>query len=303
MYSADIKKLPRNFVPKDFTLTDWQSLEPFFKNLLERNIDKKEDLEKWLKDQSELEALVNEDACWRQIKMTCDTENKKLEEAFTFFCMEIQPKIQPYSDALNRKLVDHPLMKELDAEKYFTYLRSIRKSIELFREENIPLQAELSVMQQQYGVISGKMTVTVNDAEYTLQQAAKFLENPDRKLREEVYRKINERRLVDKEALNTLYDNLIEKRNREAINAGFNNYRDYRFKELGRFDYTKEDCIKFHEAVKQHVLPLVNIIYQKKKEKLGLDTLRPWDIDAGPEGIKPLMPFKTSEELIEKSIA
>ena len=302
-YTADIKKLPRHFVPKDFFLTDWQSLEPFFKDLLDRVIDTSADLEKWLHDQSELEALVNEDACWRQIKMTCDTENKSLEEAFTFFCMEIQPKIQPYSDALNRKLVDHPLMKELDAEKYFTYLRSIRKSIELFREENIPLQAELSVMQQQYGVISGKMTVTVNSAEYTLQQAAKFLENPDRKLREEVYRKINERRLVDKEVLNTLYDNLIEKRNREAINAGFNNYRDYRFKELGRFDYTKEDCIKFHEAVKQHVLPLVNIIYQKKKEKLGLDTLRPWDIDAEPEGIKPLMPFKTSEELIEKSIA
>ncbi|MBK8522155.1 MAG: M3 family oligoendopeptidase [Chitinophagaceae bacterium] len=303
MYTADIKKLPRQFVPKDFTVTNWQSLEPFFKDLLERNIDTKADLEKWLHDQSELEALVNEDACWRQIKMTCDTENKTLEEAFTFFCMEIQPKIQPYADALNKKLVNHPLAKELDEEKYFTYLRSMRKSIELFREENIPLQAELSVMQQQYGVISGKMTVTVNDTEYTLQQAAKFLENPDRKLREEVYRKINERRLVDKEALNTLYDNLIEKRNQEATNAGFSNYRDYRFKELGRFDYTKEDCFKFHEAVKQHVLPLVNIIYQQKKEKLGLDTLRPWDIEAEPAGTKPLIPFKTSEELIEKSIA
>jgi oligoendopeptidase F len=217
--------------------------------------------------------------------------------------MEIQPKIQPYADALNKKLVNHPLAKELDAEKYFTYLRSMRKSIELFREENIPLQAELSVMQQQYGVISGKMTVTVNDQEYTLQQAAKFLESPDRNLREEVYRKINERRLVDKEALNELYDKLIEKRNQEAINAGFQNYRDYRFKELGRFDYTKEDCFKFHEAVKQHVLPLVNIIYQNKKEKLGLDTLRPWDTEAEPDGIKPLMPFNTSEELIEKSIA
>ncbi len=302
MYSADIKKLPRNFVPKDFILTDWQSLEPFLKNLLERNIDKKEDLEKWLKDQSELEALVNEDACWRQIKMTCDTENKSLEEAFTFFCMEIQPKIQPYSDALNRKLVDHPLMKELDAEKYFTYLRSIRKSIELFREENIPLQAELSVMQQQYGVISGKMTVTVNGEEYTLQQAAKFLESHDRSLREEVYRKISERRLQDKEQLNALYNSLIEKRNKEALNAGFLNYRDYRFKELGRFDYTAAECYTFHEAVKQHVLPLINIIYQKKKEKLGVDTLRPWDIDAEPEGIKPLHPFKTSDELIKKSI-
>ncbi len=303
MYTANIQKLPRNFVPADFTVINWQSLEPFFKDLLERNIDKKEDLEQWLKDQSELEALVSEDACWRQIKMTCDTENKPLEEAFTFFCMEIQPKIQPYADALNKKLVNHPLAKELDEEKYFTYLRSMRKSIELFREENIPLQAELSVMQQQYGVISGKMTVAVNDKEYTLQQATKFLENPDRKLREEVYRKINDRRLVDKESLNTLFDTLIEKRNQEAINAGFSNYRDYRFKELGRFDYTKEDCFKFHEAVKQHVLPLVNIIYQKKKEKLGLDTLRPWDIDAEPEGIKPLRPFKTSEELIEKSIA
>ena len=303
MYTADIQKLPRHFVPKDFAVTNWQSLEPFFKDLLDRNIDTKENLEQWLQDQSELEALVSEDACWRQIKMTCDTENKTLEEAFTFFCMEIQPKIQPFADALNKKLINHPLAKELDEAKYFTYLRSMRKSIELFREENIPLQAELSVMQQQYGVISGKMTVTINDKEYTLQQAAKFLESHDRSLREDVYRKINERRLVDKEALNSLYNGLIEKRNQEATNAGFTNYRDYRFKELGRFDYTKEDCYKFHEAVKQHVLPLVNIIYQNKKEKLGLNTLRPWDIDAEPAGIKPLHPFKTSGELIEKSIA
>lgn len=302
LYTADIKKLPRHFVPKDFTVTDWQSLEPFFIDLLKRNIDKKEDLEKWLKDQSELEALVNEDASWRQIKMTCDTENKSLEEAFTFFCMEIQPKIQPYSDALNKKLVSHPLVKELEEAKYFTYLRSIRKSIDLFREENIPIQAELSVMQQQYGVISGKMTVKIKEEEYTLQQAAKFLESHDRTLREEVYRKINDRRLQDTAVLNNLFDELIQKRNQEGVNAGFTNYRDYRFKELGRFDYTKEDCFKFHEAVKQQVLPLVNIIYQKKKEKLGLDTLRPWDIDAEPEGTEALRPFKTSEELIQKSI-
>lgn len=85
MYTADIKKLPRHFVPKDFMVTDWQSLEPFFKNLLDRNIDSKKHLEQWLQDQSELEALVSEDACWRQIRMTCDTENKALEEAFTFF--------------------------------------------------------------------------------------------------------------------------------------------------------------------------------------------------------------------------
>ncbi len=302
MYSADIKKLPRHFVPQDFTVTDWNSLEPFFKDLLNREINTAAELEQWMKDNSELEAVISEDACWRQIKMTCDTENKTLEEAFNFFCMSIQPQIQPYADALNKKLVNHPLAADLDKQKYFTYLRSVKKSIELFREENIPLQADLAVRQQQFGVISGKMTVTVDGKEYTLQQAAKFLENPDRNLREEVYRKINERRLQDKEELNKLYDELVEKRNQEALNAGFENYRDYRFKELGRFDYTAADCYAFHDAVKQHVLPLVNIIYQKKKEKLGLDTLRPWDIDAEPDGVTALHPFKTSDELINKSI-
>ena len=173
MYTAEIKKLPRHFVPKDFVVTDWASLEPFFKNLLERNIDTKADLEQWLKDQSELEAMVNEDACWRHIRMTCDTENKALEEAFNFFFMEIQPKIQPYADALNKKLVAHPLTKALDAPKYFTYLRSVNKSIELFREENIPLQAELSVLQQQYGVITGKMMVTVDGKEVKCPKAKK----------------------------------------------------------------------------------------------------------------------------------
>ena len=129
---------------------------------------------------SELEAVVSEDACWRQIRMTCDTTDKALEEAFTYFCMEIQPKLQPYADKLNRKLVQNVIYKQLDQQKYFTYLRNVKKSIELFREENIPLQAELSVMQQQFGVITGKMTVEVNGQEYTLQQASKFLENPDR---------------------------------------------------------------------------------------------------------------------------
>lgn len=302
-FTADIQKLPRHFIPQDFVVTKWETLEPFFKDLLERTIASPADLEQWLKDQSELEAMVNEDACWRQIKMTCDTENKSLEEAFNFFCLEIQPKIQPYADALNKKLLNHPLTKQLDAEKYFTYLRTVRKSIELFREENISIQAELSVMQQQYGVISGKMTVQVNGEEYTLQQAAKFLESHDRGLREEVYRKINERRLQDKDALNSLFDQLIERRNREAQNAGFVNYRDYRFKELGRFDYTANDCYAFHDAVKLHVLPLVNIIYQRKKEKLGLDVLRPWDVEAEPSGTAALHPFTSSDELIDKSIA
>jgi oligoendopeptidase F len=302
-HSAEIQKLPRHFLPANFIITNWDTLEPYFKDLLDRPINNRADLEKWLKDASELEAVISEDACWRQIRMTCDTENKELEEAFTFFMMEIQPKIQPYSDKLNRKLIASPFTEELDKKKYFTYIRNIKKSIDLFREANIPLQAELSVMQQQFGVIAGKMTVEVKGQEYTLQQAAKFLEDPDRNLREEVYRKIAERRLQDKKELNELYSTLLQKRHQVALNTGFTNYRDYRFAELGRFDYTKDDCFQFHEAVKQHVMPLANELYEAKKKKLGVDTFRPWDMEAEPPGIQPLRPFQSGEELTEKTIA
>ncbi|MEO5594069.1 MAG: M3 family oligoendopeptidase [Chitinophagaceae bacterium] len=301
--SADIQALPRKFLPEDFTVTNWEGLEPYFQRLLDRPLNSKADLEQWLKDSSEIEAIISEDACWRQIKMTCDTENKSLEEAFVFFVTQIQPQIQPYADRLNRKLVECRYTAELDQKLYFTYLRSIKKSIDLFREINIPIIAELSVMGQQFGVISGKMTIEVEGKEYTLQQAAKFLESHDRNLRENVYRKINERRIADKEALNNLYSQLIEKRQKVAVNAGFDNYRDYKFADLGRFDYSKEDCFQFHDSVKKYILPLADKIYEAKKKKLGLDTLRPWDLEAEPEGTAPLRPFKTGEELLQKSIA
>jgi oligoendopeptidase F len=301
-YSADIQKLKHSFLPEHFSLTDWATLEPYFIQLQNREINSSEDLEQWLKDMSEMEAFISEDACWRQVRMTCDTENKTLEEAFNFFFMEIHPKMQPYADILNKKLVECPFTKGLDQEKYFTYLRSVRKSIDLFREANIPLQAESAVLQQQYGTIAGKMMIEQDGQEYTLQQAGKFLESEDRNIRETVYKKIAERRLVDKEPLNELFSKLIALRHQVALNAGFSNYRDYKFAEMGRFDYTPASCFQFHEAVKKEVVPLVNQIYQEQQQRLGLDTMRPWDTEAEPSGIEPLRPFTDGRDLLDKSI-
>lgn len=303
LLNANIQKLQRSYLPQQFEVTTWDKLEPFFKELLERPLHNNTDLQQWLAHLSELEAAISEDACWRQIKTTCDTNNKEYEEAFTYFMMHIQPHIQPYADKLNKKLIDCPFTEQLPAEEFFTYLRAVKKNISLYREENNTLQAELAVMQQQYGAIVGKMTVEVQGKEYTLQQAAAFLESTDRDLRELVYRKIQDRRLADKDTLHQLYSNLIAKRHQVAQNAGFANYRDYKFVELGRFDYTKEDCFQFHEAVKQYVVPLVNKIYQKKKAKLQLSQLRPWDLEAEVPGVKPLKPFTNGEDLYQKTVA
>ena len=300
--TADIQKLPRHFIPSDFTLTTWDELKPHFDQLISREINNKQALEKWLQDVSEIQAVISEDACWRQIKMTCDTENKELEDAFTFFCLEIEPNIKPYADAINKKLMGSPYVNELDANEYFTYLRSVEKEIRLFNEKNIALSADLNVLAQQYGSITGKMSVEINDKEYTLQQAAKFLMQSDRSLRENVYHKVADRRKQDEVELNTLFDALIAKRHEVAVNAGFTNYRDYKFEELGRFDYTVQDCEHFHTSIKKYILPLVEELYEHKRVQLGLDELRPWDLDAEPAGIKPLEPFKSGDELLEKSI-
>jgi oligoendopeptidase F len=299
--STTIEKIKRNFLPEDFTVTTWETLQPYFENLKQRELDSPEALQQWMKDVSELEAVISEDACWRQIKMTCDTTDPKLEEAFTYFCMEIEPKMKPYFFELNKKLVASPYTKELDEAVYYPYLRSVRNSIDLYREENVNIQAEINVLAQQYGVISGKMTIELDGKEYTLQQAARFLQSPDRELREKVFRKIAERRLHDKDELNTLFNKLLSLRHQLAQNAGFDNYRDYKFRELGRFDYTPEDCYAFHDAVREHILPLQKMLVEHRRKRLGLDVMRPWDGDAEPVGTEPLRPFETGAELADKA--
>lgn len=303
--NATFQPLPvkeRTFLPKDFTVTNWETLKPYYDELTGREIKSPSELSTWLGNISELEAVISEDACWRQIKMTCDTTNKEIEEAFTFFCMEIEPKIKPYTFDLNKKLLACPFVKELDSAMYFPYLRGVENAAQLYREENVALQADLNLLAQQYGVISGAMSVEIDGKEYTLQQAAKFLQNPERDLRQSVFTKVAGRRLVDKDKLNELFDKLLSIRHQVARNAGFDNYRDYKFRELGRFDYSVEDCFEFHKAVKEHIVPLHAMLVRNRQQRLGLDVMRPWDGDAEPKGTQPLHPFASGKELAEKTV-
>ncbi|MBA3828216.1 MAG: M3 family oligoendopeptidase [Taibaiella sp.] len=297
-----LKKTTRHFLPADFKVTNWEALLPYFEDLKSRAINSAADLDKWLKDASEVEAVISEDASWRQINMTCDTTKPEYEEAFTYFCMEIEPKMKPYFFDLNQMLLASPYLDQLDKSIYYPFLRSVENSVKLYRKENVALQAELSVLAQQYGVISSKMSVAIDGNEYTLQQAAKFLQSPDRGLRERVFRAVAARRLQDKDQLNELFDKLLALRLQVAKNAGFDNYRDYKFRELGRFDYAPEDCFAFHAAIREHIMPLQAMLIKNRQQRLGLDQMKPWDTDAEPEGTKPLRPFETGSELTDKAI-
>lgn len=297
-----LEKAPRNYLPKSLNI-DWETLEPILNELLSRKITSVIELEKWLKDKSEVEAALEEDFAWRYIKMSCDTANEDLVKSFQYFAMEIEPKIAPIANELNQKLIACEFVKELDQDKYFVYLRAIKKSLELFREKNIPLQTELQVEQQKYQSITGAMSVTLNGKEYTLEQAANFLKDLNREVRQEAWESITERRLQDKDALNDLFNKLKTLRHQVAVNADFDNFRDYMFAALGRFDYTAQDCFDFHNAIEKEVVPLLSAQAEERKKLLKLSELKPWDTEVDTSGNLPLKPFNNGEELIEKSIS
>jgi len=297
-----ITKKPRTYIPQELTIT-WESLAPLFTELQNREINSAAELAQWLKDRSELEAALEEDFAWRYIKMSCDTANEELVKNFQYFATEIEPKISPLANELNKKFVESPFMEDLDKEKYFVYSRAIKKALELYRDENIELFTELQVKQQKYQSTTGAMSVELNGQEYTLEQASVFIKDLNREVRENAWKTIQQRRLVDKDDLNILFDELIKLRTQVALNAGFENYRDYMFQALGRFDYTPQDCYDFANAIEKEIVPILKEQAEKRREALGLEVLKPWDLEVSVSGKPALKPFNNGEELIDKSIA
>ncbi|MAR39234.1 MAG: oligoendopeptidase F [Flavobacteriales bacterium] len=299
----EIPKRPkRKFVSENLVIDSWEKIESLFEDLLNRNIENILELEKWMSDRSELAAVLEEDMAWRYIKMNIDTTDKKLGERFHFWIKEISPKMAPYSHKLNLKLVDSPFLNELDTYKYKIYLRSVRKSIEIFREENIPLFTQMEAKQQEYGAIAAKMSIEVNGEQITMQQAQQLLKDTNREKREEIYHKIQKRRFQDEKALDDLYDELIILRQKIAKNASFQNYRDYMFSAMGRFDYTATDCYSFHDAIAQEIVPIISLFEEKRKKKLNYAEYKPWDTSVDVDGLPALKPFNGEEELTNKSI-
>ncbi|UFH55471.1 M3 family oligoendopeptidase [Spirosoma sp. KNUC1025] len=292
----------RPFIGETIELQSWDDVKPLYDELRDRPIHDASDLRRWLLDRSELESYLSENFAWRYIRMTCDTANEELVNQLNFFIAEIQPPMTAYGNDLDLKAIHSPYLSQLTDQGFDVMVRGMKKAIEIFRDENIPLQTELQTEERKYGAIAGAMTVIINGREITLPEASDFLQSTDRNVREEAWRKIWERRYKDHEALDQLFDRLRTLRHQIATNAGFANFRDYSFAALGRFDYTPQDCFNFHESVAEAVVPLLNELAEDRKQKLAVDPLRPWDAKVDVEGRAPLKPFASGKELIEKAI-
>jgi oligoendopeptidase F len=287
-------KYPRHYVPESIDLGDWEAQKPLWEELKKRILPDAAALRKWIEDWSELSDAVGEESSRRYIDMTCYTQDQKKEAAYLHFVEKIEPELSPINDALNRKLIAHPAAAALPAD-HGKWLRAVRAGIELFREENIPLYTEIAKLSQTYQKIQGGMTVEWEGETRTLSRMSPLLQEPDRDLREKAWRKIAERRLQDRDRLESLFDQLLELRRKVATNLGLD-YAAYAFKSNLR-DYAPADCFRFHAAVEKAVVPVYREALEAHRKALGLDRLRPWDLNCDPLGKQPLKPFHGAREL------
>ncbi|MEQ8316789.1 MAG: M3 family oligoendopeptidase [Phycisphaerales bacterium] len=294
---------PTGLVPEDIDATNWDNVRPLFDELAERPVQSKDELERWLVDRSELEAACSETQANLYIAMTCDTASEAKRTAYTSFLENVAPKLKPAGFKLDQRQVELADKLGLGGERYEVLARDVKADVELYRDENVPLQTEIDKVEQTYTETVGAMTVEFDGEEKTLPQMAVYLQQTDRGVREKAWRGIAERRLQDATKINGIYDRLLELRHQVARNAGHDDYVGYAFASMHRFDYTPADCKDFHDAVAKVIVPFKRSLDAKRREKMGIDPLRPWDLAVDPLGREPLKPFKGGVELVSKSKA
>ncbi|MCA9950211.1 MAG: M3 family oligoendopeptidase [Anaerolineales bacterium] len=290
--------LPKSIAEID--VTRWQTFAPYFAELQQREITT-ETIMQWLQDWSQLTALLTEAGAMIYIEKALDTADTHKEQIFLDFLEQVVPPFKSADQALKERLLAAETavdgIQDLDL-----VLRNLRNEADLFRAENIPLQTELDRLTNEYDKITGGMKVDWDGEEKNLSQLGAFSQDKDRAVRERAWQAANQLWLGKRDELNDLYGRMLPLRQQIAINAGLPDYRAYMFREMGRFDYSPADCFTFHQAIEAVVVPAAQRIYERKRQRLGLECLRPWDIDVDTSAAPALKPYQGEDALVQGSL-
>ena len=297
---------PAPFVPQSFDGTHWGQIEPLLRALLERPVRSRAELERWLIDRGELEAACGEARAMLYIAMTCDTEDKATQQAYSAYIEDVPPKFKPLSFELDKRQVamtkEHRLVEAPErGDRFMVLARDTEADVALFRPENVPLETELTLLAQKFDQTVGAMTAVFDGREQTFPQMARYAESTDRAVREGAWRAVSERRLKDADTVDAIFDEMLGLRHKVARNAGFDDYIGYTFKSKHRFDYGPKECFDFHAGCEKAVVPLIRRLDEQRKRALKVDALRPWDLAVDIKGRAPLRPFSGGVDLVNKS--
>lgn len=281
---------------------DVNELEVKFNELLQRKVNSAEELIEWLKDRSKTRDEISEYQSRNYLAFNAHNDDDEIKKAYIYGEEVVIPLVKRYSSKLDNYFYNNEFRSALD-KSYDLLVKKLVNSIELFREENIEIEVQENKFATEYYDITGSMTVNWNGEEKTLPQMNIYTMSADRETREKAWKLIQSRLLQDAGKLDKIMDELVKLRNKKALNAGCKDFREYMFKKMERFSYTPEDCEEFHDSVLKYVVPIATEIHDEHKKELGLIDYKPWDIAGVPAGKKPLRPYETVEELVNKTLS
>jgi oligoendopeptidase F len=291
------------FVPQNLDATRWENIEPLVNALRDRPVSSPAEFQRWLTDRSELDAACSESQATLYINMTCDTQNQEAQQAYTAYIETVAPLLKPASFALDQRQTELARQFPLSPERYEVLFRDTAAEVELFRPANVPIETDLAKLSQKYEQVCGDMTVEFDGKRQTLPMMGRYQEATDRAVREGAWKAVAERRFRDADTIDGILDQMIALRHKSALNAGFDNFVPYVFKQRRRFDYGVAHCRAFHEACEKIVVPFSRAIDKKRQQALGLSELRPWDLAVDVKGRAPLRPFNGGQELMARAVA
>ena len=288
-------KSGRLFVPAQLNVAEWSDVEPLMLALLHEPLTSASSLEAWLARFSELSSVIDEYGSRLYINKSCHTDDAAIEKAYMHFVENIEPKLKPLYFELQKKYVASPYRTALTGTRYDMLTRKWQADVETFRVENVPLETDVTRLVNDYDKISGAMTVDFDGKTLTMPQLGRVQEETDRARRQAAFEAGAKRRMSERDKIEVIFDKLLPLRQQIAHNAGLGDYRAYTWKSLKRFDYTPDDCHAFAEAIEKSIVPVVKELDRQRKNDLGVDTLRPWDLAVDPKNRAPLRPFAETE--------
>ena len=281
----------------------WESYEPFFQDLLQRPLDERS-APAWLKDWSDLSRVFGETYTQAYIDSTLDTANEAYRSRYFNIVEHVIPKAAQADQELKVRLLE----SGFQTDDIRLMLRDMQNEADLFREENIRLGTEITKLTNEYDQVTGGVTIDWDGEPLNMSQISVYLQDQDRAVRERAWKAMKNGWFEIRDQLNEIFLKLLKLRKQKAANAGFDSYREFRFREMGRFDYGAADCAAFHQAIEEAIVPVTNNILEKIKDGRGLDEIRPWDwlpergVAIQAEDMPPLKPYKTEDELIQGGI-
>jgi oligoendopeptidase F len=273
----------------------WEQLSPYFRELSGRALDEGS-VAGFLADWTRLHDCVGQVDAQLRLGTRQNTADEEAERHFRTFLDEVYPRFQEAEQGLKTKLLE----SGLEPAGFGVPLLKMRTEASIFRQANLPLQSQESKLSLAYNKIMSTQTVEWEGEERTISQLRPFFQDADRARRERAWKLAAGRQLADRQAINDLWQQFVPLRLEMARNAGFgDDYRAYRWLQRLRFDYSPEDCYHYHDAIEEVAVPAARRIYERRRQRLGVDSLRPWDLDVDPLGRPPLRPFDDVETLIQ----